>query len=152
MLLYILDNNYSKGREIILFGVQLEVAEDFWEYMKGTKKMPETKVELQQLYLDVYRSLLDCPLKQHVEFAPVLSCMKNLGFLKTKDEIIIYQVEQNPRSDVKEGHDAGTRLSSAACNNQELAPRNAEKTSRKVRKLKCPNGKEEGYLQNKRYS
>lgn len=139
-----MDNNSSMDLQSIPLKVRLEVAGKFWDYMKETKTKPETMAELRQLYVNVYRPLLDFPLGQRVKFASVLSCMKTSGFLKLSGEIIDYQVEQNPRSEVEEGQDVDT--------NQELPPQNAEKTSRKVKILKGPNGKEEENLDTKRYS
>ena len=132
--------------------VRFEVAERFCDFMKDTKRMPETKAELRKLYLNVYRPLLDLPSGQCIKFASVLSCMKTSGFLKTEGEIIVYQVERNSKCKVEEGHEITNTELFAACNNQELPLQNAEKTSRKIRKLKGPKEKAEGNLRNQRYS
>ena len=124
--------------------LELEVAETFWEYMKENKPMPESKTKLRQLYLNVYRPLLDFPLRQRVKFSSVLSCMETSGFLKTAGEILYYQVEQNPRVKVKEGKENTNTQLSAACNNQELRPHNGQKRGL--------NGKEGKNLDTERYS
>ena len=132
------------ARESIPLTVQLEVTETFWNYMNKTKTKPETRAELQKLYLNVYCPLLELLPDECVEFDSVLSCMQNVGLLvkyevshwEQGSEYIVYQeLEENQE-------DTYNAQLSASCNIQELAPPNTQKkTSIKPMKLEYQNGK-----------
>ena len=94
------------ARESIPLIVQLEVTETFWNYMNKTNTQPETRAELQKLYLNVYCPLLELLPDECVEFDSVLSCMQNVGLLvkyevshwEQGSEYIVYQELRTRRS------------------------------------------------------
>lgn len=95
------------ARESIPLTVQLEVTETFWNYMNKTKTKPETRAELQKLYLNVYCPLLELLPDECVEFDSVLSCMQNVGLLvkyevshwEQGSEYIVYQELEDHQED-----------------------------------------------------
>ena len=127
------------GRQNISTEFQLDVAGKFWQYMKDGNTMPETTVALRELYLNVYRPLLDLPPGQRVKFGSVLSCMKEAGLLSTlgeSQETVVYQaevVEQNWPS-CSERHVKSDGETSASNLNEELPTTKLKRRRKRRRK------------------